>query len=107
MGHTIIEVPAMAGDPNHPAAAGPATITAALHDTGCELPVHRVAVEAWGRGMVEASIELGTQLKELVGAIIAGGNVPVVLAGSCDVAPAVLAGISVPSHGRDLDRCAR
>jgi arginase len=100
VGYAIIEVPAMAGEPTHPAAAGPATITAALERSGYRLPLHRVSVRPFeGSDARAASIEVGGQVKELARAIVAGGDVPVALAGSCDVAPAMLAGIQHTSVG--------
>jgi arginase len=45
------------------------------------------------------SIRVGAQLRQLVHAVVLDGNVPLVLAGSCDVAPAVLAGIKRPGIG--------
>ena len=83
----------MASDPRHPAAAGPATIMAALYDAGCEFPTRRVSVESSTGDPIVDSIRVGAQLREVVAALIADGNVPIVVAGSCDVAPAVLAGI--------------
>ena len=89
----------MAGDPGHPAAAGPAVITAALHDMGCELPIRRVEVGSRGGDMISDSIRVNTRVRELVSAVVADGHVPLVLAGSCDVAPAVVAGIGRPGLG--------
>jgi arginase len=97
--YVIVEVPAMAGDPRHPAAAGPAAITGALIDAGREMPVRRVSVGAAGGDTIASSIRIGVAVRKLVRAIVAAGNVPIVLAGSCDVAPAVLAGIERPSVG--------
>jgi len=56
--HAIIEVPAMAGNPSHAAAAGPAILTAALADTGCLLASRRVAVPPFGGDVRAASIEV-------------------------------------------------
>jgi arginase len=89
----------MAGDPRHPAAAGPAAVTAALHADGWEFPTRRVSVEPSTGDEIADSIRVGTQLREIVRAVIADGNTPLVLAGSCDVAPAILAGIERSSVG--------
>jgi arginase len=96
VGFAIVEVPAMAGDPGHPAALGPAVISAALQDAGCVLASRRVSVGAPAGGMVSDSIRAGMRVREVVSAVVANGDVPLVLAGSCDVAPAVVAGIERP-----------
>jgi arginase len=93
VGHAIIEVPAMAGDPGHPAAEGPAALTAALLDAGARLPAHRVAIPAFGGEARAASIEVGRRVADVVHEVVATDDRPVVLAGSCDVAPAVFAGL--------------
>ena len=93
MGDTIVEVPAMAGDGSHPAAAGPAALSAALADAGCRPTVRRVWVPPFGGDAYAASVELGRRLVGEVHRIVARGERPLVLAGSCDVAPAMLAGI--------------
>lgn len=93
VGYEIVEVPAMTGDPRHPAAAGPGAITAALRDDGVQLPAGRVSVRPPGGDVIADSVRAGAQLRELVAAVVVDGNVPLVLAGSCDVAPATLAGI--------------
>ena len=93
VGYQIVEVPAMAGDPRHPAAAGPAAITAALYGAGCEFPTRRVSVESSTGDAIADSIRVSTELRGVVAAVAVDGDVPIVLAGSCDVAPAVLAGI--------------
>lgn len=83
----------MAGDPSHVAADGPAALSAALANAGCRQPVHRVAVPSPDRDTRVASRNVGRRVAELVRQVVSGGQAPVVLAGSCDVAPAVLAGI--------------
>jgi arginase len=97
--HAIIEVPAMAGDPTHAAADGPAVVSAALAEMGSRLAVRRVAVPPLRGDSRAASIELGCRVGELVRESVARGDVPLVLAGSCDVAPGVLAGIRDASVG--------
>jgi arginase len=91
--HAIIEVPAMAGDPAHAAADGPAVLSAALAEAGSRVPVRRVAVPPLHGDRRAASIEVGGRVGDLVRVSIARGDVPLVFAGSCDVAPGVLAGI--------------
>jgi arginase len=95
----IIEVPAMAGDPRHPAAAGPSVITAALREAGFALPTSRVRVRSPTGDMISDSIGVGVQVRRLVDAAVSAGELPVVLAGSCDVAPAVLAGVEQDEPG--------
>jgi arginase len=99
MSHAIIEVPAMAGDPAHAAADGPAVLSAALAEAGSRVPVRRVAVSPLHGDRRAASIEVGGRVGELVRESIARGDVPLVFAGSCDVAPGVLAGIGDASVG--------
>jgi arginase len=93
VGHVIIEVPAMAGDPSHAAANGPAVLTAALADAGCRLASRRVSVPSFGGDVRAASIEVSRRVADRAQAVVVRGHRPVVLAGSCDVAPGVLAGI--------------
>jgi arginase len=88
----IVEVPAMAGDPEHPAAEGPAALTAALAAAGHRLPVHRVAIPELHGEARAASIEVGRRVSDTVRAVVEAGRLPVVLAGSCDVATGVFAG---------------
>jgi arginase len=92
----IIEVPAMAGDTGHHAADGPATITRALREAGHEFRTHQVAVQDPTGDVIADSIRVGRQIKEEVGAVLDEGDVPLVLAGSCDVASAVLAAMHRP-----------
>jgi arginase len=99
MGHALIEVPAMAGDPNHPAAAGPVALTAALADAGSELAVRRVSVGPFRGDRRAASLEIGRHLADAVREVANGGDMPLVFAGSCDVAPGVLAGLRDPELG--------
>jgi arginase len=89
----LIEVPAMAGDPSHPAAAGPAVLTAALAGAGCRLGASRVSAPPFHGAVRSASIEVCRRTAELVRTTVARGLRPIVLAGSCDVAPGVLAGV--------------
>jgi arginase len=93
VGHAIIEVPGMAGDPSHAAADGPATLAAGLADTGCQLTSRRVSVPPFGGDVRAASIVVCRRVAQQGRAIDAEGSQPVVLAGSCDVAPGVLAGV--------------
>jgi arginase len=99
VGYAVVEVPAMAGDPGHPAAAGPAAITAALRQAGCEVRAHRVSIGPSTRNVIADSIGVSLRVKQAVSAVVAERDLPLVLAGSCDVAPAVLAGVGRPAAG--------
>jgi arginase len=90
---TIVEVPAMAGDPFHEAAEGPAVLTDALAVAGRRCQVRRVSVPSPAGDVAEASVRAGRLTAQQVRSIRSEGRLPLVLAGSCDVAPAVLAGI--------------
>jgi acyl dehydratase/arginase family enzyme len=80
MAFAIVEVPEMDGDPRHPGADGPAALTAAL-------------------GMRAAAQAVGAQVAEEVRRVVSGGATALVLAGSCDVAAAVVAGLGDPAVG--------
>jgi len=82
----------MAGDPSHPAAEGPAALTTALAEIGCGLAVHRVTIRPFEGEARVASINVVSHLADLVREVVVAGDRPMVLAGSCDVAPAVFAG---------------
>jgi arginase len=99
----VVEVPAMAGDASHPAAEGPAALSAALAASGCEpravlRPGDPSPADA-GPAAPEAPIELYSAVAACVREAVARTGMPLVLAGSCDVAPAVLAGIRDPDVG--------
>jgi arginase len=93
MRHELIEVPAMAGDASHPAAEGAAVLRAALADAGYRPASHRVSVPPVGVDLRAASIEVSRRTAEEVRATVGRGRRPVVLAGSCDIAPGLLAGV--------------
>jgi arginase len=93
VGNAIIEVPAMAGNPSHAAADGPAMLTSALADAGCRLASRRLSVRPFGGDVRAASLAVCCQVAEQGQALIADASRPVILAGSCDVAPGVLAGV--------------
>jgi arginase len=95
----IVEVPAMAGDPSHGAAAGPAALTAALSGRGLRPPVRRVRVPPFAGDVRAASSEVVVRTAREVRAVVRQGARPLVLAGSCDVAPGVVAAIGDPGMG--------
>lgn len=89
----------MAGDPGHPAAEGPAVVTAALAEVGCGFPVHRVAIRAFGGDARAASIDVARRVADVIRDVVASGDRPMVISGSCDVAPAVFAGVGDDKAG--------
>jgi len=93
MGYRIIGVPAMAGDPEHAASHGPAVLGKALAQSHCRRAVRQVQVPPFCGQMRPASLEVNRRLAIVIREVVAEGDVPVVLAGSCDVAAGVLAGI--------------
>jgi arginase len=93
VGQAIIEVPAMAGEPGHVAAAGPAALSAALIEAGYEFEAHRLAVPEFDGDTRAASLEIACRLARRVREVVQHGDLPLVFAGSCDIAPGVLAGI--------------
>jgi len=95
----IIEVPAMAGDAGHAAASGPAALTRALAPAGHPVPVERVAVPTATSDARGASAEVALRVARAVRAAVGAGRRPLVLAGSCDVAPAVIAGLGAMTPG--------
>jgi arginase len=97
--YAIAEVPAMAGDPSHEAAEGPAVLTDALAVAGQRCQVRRVSVPPPAGDVAEASVRVGRLTAQQVRSIRSKGRRPLVLAGSCDIAPAVLAGIRDPACG--------
>jgi arginase len=92
-GHVIIEVPAMAGDPSHPAAEGPALLTAALAEAGCHVATRRVSMSPFDGDVRAASVEVNRRVADSARKAAAGGHRPIALAGSCDIAPGLLAGL--------------
>jgi arginase len=83
----------MAGDPSHAAAKGPAVLTAALAEAGCQVAAHCVSVPPFDGDVLAASIAVGRRVAERARQAAARGYRPIALAGSCDVAPGMLAGI--------------
>jgi arginase len=99
VGQAVIEVPAMAGEPGHEAAAGPAALSGALAEAGYELATHRLAVPRFAGDNRAASLKIARRLAQRVREVVGHGDLPLVLAGSCDIAPGVLAGIRDPEAG--------
>ncbi len=97
----LIQVPFMAGDGAHPAAEGPGRYLRAgaerlLAGGGIRVTSRRAEVPAGtlvGIDVPSASRAVNRRLRPLVQEAVAAGQLPVVLAGSCDVCMGVLAGI--------------
>ncbi|HYU84326.1 MAG TPA: arginase family protein, partial [Kribbellaceae bacterium] len=97
----LIQVPFMAGDGAHPAAEGPGRYLRAgaerlLMGGGIRVTSLRAEVPPAtlvGVDVPSASRVVNRRLRPLVQATIAAGQLPVVLAGSCDVCLGVLAGM--------------
>ena len=83
----------MAGDPRHPAALGPAKLTTALLSAGYRQRAYRLPVAEFKGDVRAASLETVQRLAERVREVVSRGELPIVLAGSCDVAPGALAGL--------------
>ena len=84
----------MAGDGAHPASEGPAAMTAALAARGWRLAVRTLRIPPRAGHVEEASLRVARELAVAVHDVRNAGHVPLVFAGSCDVAPGVLAGVA-------------
>lgn len=91
---TIIEVPTMAGDPDHPASQGPAAMTAALRPAARRPAVRTLSIPARTAHVEAASLQVARALAVVVREVSELGHTPLIFAGSCDVAPGVLAGLA-------------
>jgi len=90
MGVCLVEVPYMVGDERHGGSRGPARLlrAGAARLLGADVSVARVE----RRGPMAASLAVNIDIARVVRG--AAGRLPVVLAGSCDVAMGVLAGVA-------------
>ena len=88
---SLIQVPYMLGDPEHPAAEGPRRYLEGGAEGLLTARGHSVTVERVERDEVGA-IAVGKALAPVVRRSVAAGRLPLVLAGSCDAALGVLAG---------------
>jgi arginase len=96
-GVCLIQVPYHAGDERHPSAAGPADLVAAgaarvFEERGLDTSVEVVDRGARFRDTASSSADVNRGLARTVAAAVADGRTPIVLSGSCSVAPGVLAG---------------
>jgi arginase len=95
----LIEVPYMAGDEDHPAAEGPPRYVEAARELlgarGAFVSVKRVERVEPGPfpDVPTASLGVAGDLAGVVRDAVAAGQLPVVLAGSCDASLGVLAGL--------------
>jgi arginase len=88
----------MCGDPRHPAAQGPAVLTKAVGAEG-GTQVRRVTVPPFAGDSRLASLDVCRNVARLVDEVVRLGDLPLVLAGSCDVAAGVLSGLCDDSLG--------
>jgi arginase len=88
---SLIQVPYMLGDPEHPAAEGPGRYLEGGAEGLLTARGHRVTVERVERDEV-GPIAVSKALAPVVRRSVAAGRLPLVLAGSCDAALGVLAG---------------
>jgi arginase len=99
MGVCLIEVPYTVGDEYQAASLGPQRYLEAgaqqlLASRGVSIVVKRVPRGTKFRDSVSASLAVGKELAKIVSEVVAEGQFPLVVAGSCDVAMGVLSGIN-------------
>jgi arginase len=101
----LIQVPYMAGDADQGGARGPLAIVRdgdapeLLRARGAAVTVERIDRGGPFRDSGSASAAVNRQLADAVRRAVIAGEVPLVLAGSCDAALGVLAGIDAPRCG--------
>jgi arginase len=93
----LVEVPFHAGDDRHPSSRGPPRLLEAgapdlFAERGVAVTVERAGRETAFRDTASSSAEVNRQLAALVRSALASGQLPVVLAGSCNASLGVLAG---------------
>jgi arginase len=92
----LVEVPFMCGDAGHPAAEGPSRAAAALgREGGCSV----AAAPDAQPGTIAASLAVDRGVARCIRDAVARGETPLVLAGSCDAAIGVVAGLDRPGLG--------
>ena len=94
----LVEVPFHAGDDAHPSGRGPRRLLDAgaaeiFSERGVSVTVEHVRRETAFRDTASSSAEVNRQLAAVVRAAASSGRLPVVLAGSCNAALGVLAGL--------------
>jgi arginase len=95
----VVEVPYMAGDDRHGVRDGPRRLVEAgaesvLREGGVGVTVETVDRDGPFRDTASSSAVVNRRVARMVGDAVDGGRLPLVLAGSCAVAPGVLAGFS-------------
>jgi arginase len=93
----LVEVPFHAGDDGHQSSRGPQRLLEAgapdlFAQRGVAVTVERAGRETAFRDTASSSAEVNRQVAALVKSAVASGQLPVVLAGSCDASLGVLAG---------------
>jgi arginase len=99
----LVEVPYMSGDGGHPASAGPRRVAEAartlLAARGATFESSTVEVALGDADPVQAPWRVADGVASAVRQATTGGRLPIVLAGSCDAALGVLAGLAGPPYG--------
>jgi arginase len=100
----LIQVPYMAGDDRHPAAAGPQALVDAGLPERLSASGHGVRTATVGRpgpftDTASASLVVNAELARVVREASAVGDLPLVLAGSCSASLGVLAGLGAGRRG--------
>jgi arginase len=93
----LVEVPFHAGDDGHPSSRGPQRLREAgaaelFAERGLSVRVERAGRGTAFRDTASSAAEVNTHVGRLVRRAVAGGSLPVVLAGSCNACLGVLAG---------------
>ncbi len=90
----LIEVPYVIGDDRHPASRGPERyVEAGAPELAGGAPVERVERPGPFRDHLTASVAVSRRLARAVRRAVAAGEVPLVLAGSCDACLGVVSGL--------------
>jgi hypothetical protein len=116
----LIQVPYMVGDERHSASDGPQHLLQKgaeniFSSKGFAVSVDRVERNTAYRDSASASLAVNKNLKTIVQRAVAAEQVPIVLAGSCDVSAGILAGFDhsrcgivwLDAHGDLASRCIR
>jgi arginase len=88
----LVQVPYMIGDGRHPAAGGPGRLAEAALQRGLPVGVERVERGTPFGDSASASRAVNTQLADAVRRAVAAGELPIVVAGSCDACLGTLGG---------------
>jgi arginase len=101
---SLIQVPYHAGDDRHPASGGPRRLLQAgavdrLTAQGHRVTVERAERDGAFRDTASSSAAVNKDVAAKVGAAVAAGRLPIVLAGSCATCHGVLAGLGDGDYG--------